>query len=106
MPMTISIDDGLKQEFSTVCQEIGLSPSAAFTVFAKAVVRERGFPFELTTETFDMRAMRATQHLEAERRAYEDELVERLWMAQRDVDEGRLLSRSEVLDYWKEHSRS
>lgn len=48
MSMTISIDDDLKREFSDVCREIGLSPSTAIGVFARAVVRERCIPFTLS----------------------------------------------------------
>ena len=51
MPMTISIDDDLKRDFSEVCREIGLPPSTAIGVFARAVVRERAIPFELSAES-------------------------------------------------------
>lgn len=47
MAMTISIDDDLKREFSEVCKEIGLPPSTAIGLFARAVVRERAIPFRL-----------------------------------------------------------
>ena len=48
MSMTISIEDDLKKEFTEVCREIGLTPSTAFGIFAKAVVRERAIPFTLS----------------------------------------------------------
>ena len=48
MSMTISIDENLKKDFSDVCKEIGLTPSTAFSIFAKTVVRERSIPFELS----------------------------------------------------------
>lgn len=47
MAMTISIDDELKREFSEVCREIGLPPSTAIGLFARAVVRDRAIPFRL-----------------------------------------------------------
>ena len=47
MAMTINIDDDLKREFSEVCREIGLPPSTAIGLFARAVVRERAIPFRL-----------------------------------------------------------
>lgn len=47
MAMTISIDDDLKREFSEVCREIGLPPSTAIGLFARAVVRDRAIPFRL-----------------------------------------------------------
>lgn len=47
MAMTISMDDDLKREFSEVCREIGLPPSTAIGLFARAVVRDRAIPFRL-----------------------------------------------------------
>lgn len=59
MPMTISIDDDLKKEFAEVCKEIGLPPSTAFGIFARAVVRERAIPFELSAVSTRERAANA-----------------------------------------------
>jgi len=59
MSMTISIDDDLKREFSEVCREIGLPPSTAFGIFAKAVVRERAIPFALSAVSASERAAHA-----------------------------------------------
>ena len=56
MPMTISIDDDLKKDFSNVCKEIGLQPSTAFAIFAKTVVRERAIPFTLSADSARERA--------------------------------------------------
>lgn len=35
-----------------VCSELGLSMSAAFTIFAKKVGREKRIPFELSVDPF------------------------------------------------------
>lgn len=59
MAMTISIDDDLKRDFSEVCREIGLPPSTAFGVFARAVVRERAIPFPLSALSSAERAHHA-----------------------------------------------
>ncbi len=48
--VNIRIDEATKVAFDKFCQEIGLSVSAAFNIFAKTVVREQRIPFELTTE--------------------------------------------------------
>lgn len=56
MPMTISIDDDLKRDFTNVCKEIGLPPSTAFGIFAKTVVRERAIPFTLSAVSTQERA--------------------------------------------------
>jgi len=49
------MDAGLKQDFANVCDQLGLSVSGAFTVFAKAVVRENAIPFRVTTATSSSR---------------------------------------------------
>ena len=41
------IDHGTKIEFTNICEEIGLSPSQAIKLFAKAVINHGGIPFEL-----------------------------------------------------------
>ena len=46
--VNIRMDDELKKEFDTVCGELGLSMTAAFTVFAKTVVRQQKIPFEIS----------------------------------------------------------
>lgn len=48
--VNIRMDEATKVAFDRFCNEIGLSMSAAFNVFAKTVVREQRIPFELTTE--------------------------------------------------------
>ena len=45
--MTIRVDEQLKKSFDLLCDEFGLSNSAAFNLFMKAVVRERRIPFEI-----------------------------------------------------------
>lgn len=51
--ISIRVDDKLKKSFDELCNEIGLSYSAAVTIFMKAAVREQRIPFELRTETED-----------------------------------------------------
>ena len=46
--MNIRIDSDLKKNMEAIFSELGLTTSAAFTIFAKAVVRNEGIPFELT----------------------------------------------------------
>ena len=41
------MDEGLKQEFSQFCENIGMTMSTAFVVFAKAALRNRKIPFEI-----------------------------------------------------------
>ncbi len=49
--VNIRMDEATKIAFDRFCNEIGLSVSSAFNIFAKTVVREQRIPFELTTET-------------------------------------------------------
>ena len=45
---SVRMEDGLKKEFDSLCSDFGMSMSTAITVFAKAVVRERKIPFEIS----------------------------------------------------------
>ena len=47
--VNIRMDEATKNAFDKFCEEIGLSVSSAFNIFAKTVVREQRIPFELTT---------------------------------------------------------
>ena len=85
MPMTISIDDDLKKDFSNVCKEIGLQPSTAFTIFAKTVVRERAIPFTLSADSAHERAGRA----------YDSTISEGIAKGLRQFDEGNYVTREE-----------
>lgn len=42
----------LKSNFEKACQELGLTPTAAFTIFATKVARERRIPFEVAVDPF------------------------------------------------------
>lgn len=44
---SIRMDDGLKRDFSQFCENIGMTMSTAFVVFAKAALRDRRIPFEI-----------------------------------------------------------
>ena len=51
--MTFRVDDSLKKDFDRLCDEFGLTNTAALTIFMKAVVRERRIPFELRAGKLD-----------------------------------------------------
>lgn len=46
---SVRMDNGLKKEFDALCSDFGMSMSTAINVFAKAVVRERRIPFEISS---------------------------------------------------------
>jgi len=53
MPQTninIRMDEDLKRDFDVLCNAMGLTMTAAFTIFAKAVTRKRAIPFEISAD--------------------------------------------------------
>ena len=42
------MDEDLKRQFDTFCSDVGMTMTTAFCIFAKAVVRERRIPFEIS----------------------------------------------------------
>ena len=85
MALTISMDEDVKKEFSEVCREIGLTPSTAIGIFARAVVRERAIPFPLTAVSS---AERAAQ-------AWELTVADGIKRGLADVEAGEVVSREE-----------
>ena len=50
--VNFKLDADVKKSMEQVCSELGLSMSAAFTVFAKKVSREKRIPFEVSVDPF------------------------------------------------------
>ena len=46
--INIRMDDTLKQQFDHLCNELGLTMTAAFNIFAKTMVRQQKIPFEIS----------------------------------------------------------
>ncbi len=46
------MDEELKKSMEQTCAEMGLSMTAAFTIFAKKVSREKRIPFEISADPF------------------------------------------------------
>jgi DNA-damage-inducible protein J len=44
------IDEDLKKSMEDVCKDMGLSTTAAFTIFATKVSKERRIPFDITAD--------------------------------------------------------
>lgn len=49
--LTMRVDDELKKGFDSLCDDFGLTSTAAITLFMKAVVRECRIPFEIKSQT-------------------------------------------------------
>ena len=45
---SVRMDEVLKNQFEALCSDFGMSMTTAINVFAKAVVRERRIPFEIS----------------------------------------------------------
>lgn len=56
MAQTVNVnfrmDAELKKNMEQVCEDMGLSMTTAFTIFAKKVSREYRIPFEITADPF------------------------------------------------------
>jgi DNA-damage-inducible protein J len=50
--ITVRMDEDLKKQAENLFDEIGMNMTTAFTVFAKAAVRQQKIPFELAADPF------------------------------------------------------
>ena len=50
--VNIRMDEDLKRDFDSVCEELGLNMSTAITIFAKKMSREKRIPFDVAVEPF------------------------------------------------------
>ena len=46
------MDEDLKKSMERTCQELGMSMTTAFTIFAKKMTREKRIPFEVSVDPF------------------------------------------------------
>lgn len=51
IPLGNRVDVNLKREFDHTAEELGLTPTAAITVFMKRFVTDGGFPFDVRRHT-------------------------------------------------------
>ena len=49
--LNVRMDEDIKREFDNFCSKVGINTSVAVNMFARAVLRERKIPFEITDET-------------------------------------------------------
>ena len=50
--VTFRMDENLKRSMERTCQELGMSMTTAFTIFAKKMSRENRIPFEVSVDPF------------------------------------------------------
>lgn len=75
------LEESDKNNMEKICEEIGLSMSAAFTIFAKKVVREKRIPFDLNVDPF-----------------YSPENMKRLTEAMEDATKGVKMSEHDLIE--------
>ncbi|MBE6002915.1 MAG: type II toxin-antitoxin system RelB/DinJ family antitoxin [Lachnospiraceae bacterium] len=46
------MDSELKKNMESLCDDLGMSMTTAFTIFAKKMTRERRIPFEVSADPF------------------------------------------------------
>ena len=79
--ITIRMDEALKHQAEMLFEEMGMNMTTAFTIFAKAAVREGRIPFEIKVDPF-----------------YSRRNMERLEKAAQDMDERRHCAVHPLLD--------
>ena len=48
--ISIRVDSSVKERFCNLCEAFGLTTTAAFNLFMKAVIRERKIPFDIAVD--------------------------------------------------------
>ncbi len=79
--VNFKLDADVKKSMERACADMGLSMTAAFTIFAKKVGRERRIPFEISADPFysneNMDELRERiEDVRAGRNMHEHELIE------------------------------
>ena len=57
--VNIKLEEDIKKEFEQICDNLGITMTAAFTMLAKQMVREQRIPFEVTMNPSSDQRMRA-----------------------------------------------
>lgn len=50
--VNIRMDENVKKKMEKLCNELGITISAAFNIFARKMIRENGIPFEVSADPF------------------------------------------------------
>lgn len=58
---SVRMDETLKKKFDKLCSEFGMNATTAINVFARAVVRERKIPFEISSPEPEITRKKAMQ---------------------------------------------
>ncbi|MBE0507605.1 MAG: type II toxin-antitoxin system RelB/DinJ family antitoxin [Marinospirillum sp.] len=75
--LSTRIDHDTKAAFTSICDEVGLSPSQALKLFARAVINYGGIPFEIKAPQPNATTAAAIQEL-AQGRGHKSQSVDTL----------------------------
>lgn len=63
--INVRMDEELKRDFDTVCNELGMNMTTAIMIFAKKVTREKRIPFDVSIDPFysdsNMKALKTSR---------------------------------------------
>ena len=62
--INIRMDEELKHDFDSLCNDLGLTMTAAINVFAKTVVRQRRIPFEIAMNVPNAETLAALEEVQ------------------------------------------
>jgi DNA-damage-inducible protein J len=65
--VTFRMDEDLKRQAEQLFNEFGMNMTTAFTIFAKAVVRQRKIPFEITADIPNAETVQAMEDVKSNR---------------------------------------
>ena len=91
---SVRMDATLKKEFDRLCQEFGMNASTAINVFARAVVRQRKIPFEISAPETNITRESAMQAFNALRKEAQDNGINDMTLD--EINNEIRLSRMEV----------
>lgn len=66
--INIRMDENLKQDFDSLCGELGMNMTTAFNIFAKTVVRQHGLPFPVSLDTPNAETLAAIREVQRMKR--------------------------------------
>lgn len=84
--LSARIDHETKVAFTNICDEVGLSPSQAIKLFARAVINYGGIPFELKVRQPNSETVAAMQEL-VDGRGHKVESIDAMFA---DLTEGKV----------------
>jgi addiction module antitoxin, RelB/DinJ family len=66
--INIRMDENLRNDFESLCGDLGLTMAEAFNMFAKTTVRQQRIPFEIAMDSPNAETIAALEELEQMKR--------------------------------------